>query len=308
MAFYKYQHVERFGTQDVKGIELGECYVFPKIDGSNGSIWMEDGQIRCGSRNHELTDRDNQGFKTWVSGNDNIREFLVENPGVRLYGEWLVPHSLKTYRDDAWNRFYVFDVVRDSKTVPFFDRDLDSEIMYVPYPEYSRTLKLYGIDFIPSMAVINNGSYEQFVALLEKNTYLIADGRGVGEGIVIKNYGYRNRFGRVVWAKIVTSEFKEKHMHAEGPALIRGKKKTEQEIVDKYVTRALCEKVHSKIVVDMGGWSGKYIPRLLNTVYHDLVKEECWNFIKEHKNPTINFKILTYLTTAKIKEIMAELF
>ena len=32
MDFRKYQHIERFGTTEVDGIELGKCYVFPKID------------------------------------------------------------------------------------------------------------------------------------------------------------------------------------------------------------------------------------------------------------------------------------
>jgi len=30
--FVKYQHVEKFGNLEVEGINLGECYIFPKID------------------------------------------------------------------------------------------------------------------------------------------------------------------------------------------------------------------------------------------------------------------------------------
>ena len=43
MKFEKYQHVERFGTSEVEGIELGRTYVFPKLDGTNASVWLEDG-------------------------------------------------------------------------------------------------------------------------------------------------------------------------------------------------------------------------------------------------------------------------
>ena len=32
MEFRKYQHIERFGTDEVDGIEIGTTYVFPKID------------------------------------------------------------------------------------------------------------------------------------------------------------------------------------------------------------------------------------------------------------------------------------
>ena len=34
MKFKQYQHIERFGTTEVQHIELGECFVFPKIDGT----------------------------------------------------------------------------------------------------------------------------------------------------------------------------------------------------------------------------------------------------------------------------------
>ena len=41
MEFKKYQHVERFGTTENEGIEFVTCYVFPMIDGTNGSINRE---------------------------------------------------------------------------------------------------------------------------------------------------------------------------------------------------------------------------------------------------------------------------
>ena len=48
---------------ETDGIELGKVYVFPKIDGTNGSVWIDDGIIKAGSRNRELTlDNDNAGF------------------------------------------------------------------------------------------------------------------------------------------------------------------------------------------------------------------------------------------------------
>ena len=38
MEFRKYQHIERFGTSEVEQIEIGTCYVFPKIDGTNNMV------------------------------------------------------------------------------------------------------------------------------------------------------------------------------------------------------------------------------------------------------------------------------
>src|SRR3990167_2374121 len=104
--FRPYMHVERYGNDEVQGIELGECYVFPKLDGTNASVWNGGGEIKAGSRTRELTlEQDNAGFYAAILENDSIQEFLIYHPTKRLYGEWLVPHSLKTYREDAWRRF-----------------------------------------------------------------------------------------------------------------------------------------------------------------------------------------------------------
>lgn len=305
--FHKYQHLERFGTDEVLNIELGECYVFPKIDGTNASVWMEDGRLQAGSRNRHLSlDKDNAGFLEWAIKQEKLIAYLEENPTHRLFGEWLVPHSLNTYRPDAWRKFYVFDVAIDKEEIEI-THEGDSKLKYLHYNVYKPLLDRFGIDYIPPISIIRNASYEQLINQLMKNVFLIEDGKGAGEGIVIKNYEFRNTFNRQTWAKIVTSEFKEKHAKVMGASEMNGKKMVEQEIVDKYVTEALCEKVYSKIKLE-DGWNSKMIPRLLQTVYYDLVKEDCWNFVKENKNPTINFSTLQHLTFLKVKSILSNIF
>lgn len=294
MEFRKYQHLERFGTTEVEQIELGECYVFPKIDGTNASVWISNGEVKAGSRNRELLlDKDNGGFYEWVLKQENIKNYLLKNPTHRLYGEWLIPHSLKTYRDDAWRNFYVFDVVEEDR--------------HLHYNFYKPLLDEFNINYTPPISIITNGSYEKFINQLPKNVFLMQDGKGSGEGIVIKNYDFVNKFGKTVFAKIVTSEFKEKHAKTMGASSLECKELIEKVICDKYVTKALCEKVLSKIEND-GGFSSKQIPRLLNTIFYDLVKEDCWNFIKENNNPTINFKTLQHFCFIKIKEHLHNIF
>lgn len=296
--FKKYQHLERFGTTEVQNIELGECFVFPKIDGTNASIWLENGEIQAGSRTRHLSiEKDNAGFLDWVLKQENLLNYLKKNPTHRLFGEWLVPHSLKTYRQDAWRKFYVFDVVED----------LEEDFKYINYNDYKLLLEQHNIDYIPPIAVIRNSNYEQLVNQLMKNDFLIEDGKGYGEGIVLKNYDFKNKYGRTTWAKIVTSEFKEKHAKVMGKSTIEGKKMVEEEIAEKYVTTAFCEKEFAKIE-STDGWSSKMIPRLLNVIYYEIVKEECWNFVKEHKNPVINFKTLQHFVFVKVKERLPNLF
>lgn len=307
MPFKKYQHIERLGATEVQNIELGECFVFPKIDGTNASIWVEDGQIQAGSRTRHLTlEADNAGFLAWALKDKNIKSYLEANPTHRLFGEWLVPHSLKTYRSDTWRKFYVFDVTTD-KTLEEILNESDSEINYIPYDVYKPLLQDHGVDYIPTLCKITNGSYEQFVNQLMNNIYLIEDGKGNGEGIVIKRYDYVNKYNRQAWAKIVTSEFKEKHAKEMGSPEIKGKSLIEEEIASKFVTQSLVDKEFSKIELECG-WSSKLIPRLLNTVYYSLVKEDCWEFIKEHKNPTIDFKRLQHFTFTQVKLKRPDLF
>ena len=293
MEFLKYQHVERLGTPETEGIDNGMCYIFPKIDGTNAQLWM-DGGLKAGSRNRELSvDNDNAGFYNWALSQLPILNFFHSNPNLRLYGEWLVPHSLKTYNDNAWRQFYVFDVMDDEN--------------YLSYDTYKPMLEEFGIEYIPPICKVNNPSYELIVSQLDKNGYLIKDGSGVGEGIVVKNYDYKNKFGRVVWGKIVTNEFKAKHSKCQITEL-NGSTLIEETICNRYVTKALAEKEYAKIITESEGWNPKYIPRLLNTVYYCLVTEECWNFVKEFKNPTVDFKRLQFFCTQRVKELLPNVF
>lgn len=302
MEFKRYQHVERFGNSEVSDIEIGVCYVFPKIDGTNSSVWLnDDGKLKAGSRNRELTlENDNAGFYNSISKNDAITSYLKKHPTHRLFGEWLVPHSLKTYRDDAWRKFYIFDVCVDSN-------EKETGLEYIPYDIYKPLLEEFSLEYLAPLKIIKNGTYDNFIKELENNTFLIKNGTGTGEGIVIKNYDFYNRYGRQTWAKIVSSEFKEKHHKTMGAPTVENKM-VEQEVVDEFVTGAFVEKEYSKIVNAKGDWNSKMIPQLLNTIYHELICEEMWSIVKKFRNPKLDFKTLNSLTINKIKSVKPEIF
>lgn len=303
MQFKKYQHIERFGTDEVQGIEIGNTYIFPKIDGTNSSLWLNDEGILCaGSRNRQLSlENDNAGFFDYIVNKSDLKflNYLLKHPNHRLYGEWLIPHSLKTYRNDAWRRFYIFDVC--------IDKDNDS-VEYIPYDIYKPMLEEFNFDYIPPIAVIKNGSYEYFINCLEKNGFLIEDGKGYGEGIVIKNYDFYNKYKRQTWAKIVTNEFKEKHHKKMGTPIVETEKMIEERIIDEFCTESFINKEFSKIINEMDGWQSKYIPMLFGRIFNELIKEEMWNILKKFKNPTINFKTLNTLMINKIKIVKNEIF
>ncbi len=297
MSFVRYQHVERLGTSDVEGILDGTVYVFPKIDGANKSIWMEDGEIRCATRNKP----ENTGpFVEYVKAHEGIRDFMLSHPAYRLYGEWLVPHTLKTYRPDAWNRFYVFDVMKYP--------DAES-LCYVPYNEYKVWMDKYGIEYIPCIVIVENATPDVITDILDKNTYLIQEGCGTGEGAVIKRYDFVNKYGRTVWAKCVTNEFKFGRIKAMVAPTLKGGAVIEEVIVNQYVTPDLVNKEYAKFANKSGGWESKYIPAILGCVYHTLITEELWDALKKFKaHQVIDFRTLNRLCIAKVKELRPEIF
>ncbi len=302
MEFNKYQHIERFGNDEVEGIEFGKCFVFYKIDGTNGSVWLNDeGNIKAGSRNRELTlEKDNADFYAYILQSEKIKKYIKKHPTHRLFGEWLVPHSIKTYRQDAWRKFYIFDVA--------LHKDDETE-EYLPYEIYKPLLDEFDLDYVPPLAELKNPTEETLIKLLDKTgQFLVEDGKGNGEGIVIKNYDFYNKYERQTWAKIVSNEFKEKHAKAMGASITNQAEIIEEKIIIKYCTEAFIEKEYQKIVNEKQGWRSQYIPMLLSRVFYELINEETWHFIKEFHNPKINFKTLNALTIQKVKEVKKEVF
>lgn len=301
MEFKKYQHVSRLGAQDTEGILEGKVVVMPKIDGTNGSLFLGDnGKVHAGSRRKELDEfQDNQGFYGNFHKDPRIIAYLEKHPTHRLFGEYLKPHSLRTYNDNAWNKFYVFDVCEDN----------GEEFKYIPFEEYKPLLEEFEIDYIPVLAVLNNPTYDQIAKLAEENTFLIQEGMGSGEGVVCKNYDFVNKFGHIVWAKLIHHEFSNKGSQSKGRMGTEDSKPIEKRIVDKYISKFVVEKEYQKIINDNESIERKVlIPKLLNTVYHTLVTEEMWNVTKDFKNPTVNFKTLMNECRQAVIQFKPELF
>ena len=87
-----------------------------------------------------------------------------------------------------------------------------------------------------------------------------------------------------------------------------GSKMIEEEFVKNHLTKTMVEKIKANIENENQGWSSKYIPRLLQTSFYDLVNEETWGFLKQSKFPTINFKTVQHFTNNRVKELLPELF
>lgn len=285
--FIKYQHIERINTDETEGILDDICYVFPKLDGTNASVWLEDGELHCGSRKRELSlDNDNRGFMKYVMDNkEKYMSFFEKCPDWILYGEWLVPHTIK-YRKDAYNKFYVFDAVKMN----------DDKKEYMYYDEYSILLDLAEIDYIPCIASGIDLTQEKIDYIKGISDFLAIE---KGEGIVIKRYDYINKYGHVKWAKCINNEVMNKKKEFIKSMSTSGE--VEKAIIDKYITEEFVLKEKSKLE---GEWVSKRLGELLGKIWHEFVIEETWHFIKDHRNPTIDFNILKKLCDNKVKEYL----
>jgi len=301
--FHRYPHVERFGKDEVLSLPLGECHVFPKLDGSNASAWLSGaGLLHLGSRNRDLTavegSNDNLGFREHVRSaplGGQLLNLLREFPDWHLFGEWLVPHTFRQYRPEAWRRFWIFDV---------YDRSLNK---FISYEEYSPLLACHQLDYVEPLALITNPAEADLRRLVESNTYLVVDGAGPGEGIVVKRYDFLDPYGRPTWAKLVRNEFKEENRRAMGTAEPGASFQPELDIAERTVTQELVNKERSRLE-SLGIPRAQLIPRLLQVMYHCIITEELWDELKRLKNPTLDFRLLQRAVTEQTKKQAADLF
>ena len=296
-TYESYQHIVRIGDDEVEGILDpfdGDTIITvqPKIDGTNATIWY-DNEVKTGSRRREVTiGSDNAGFAAAVSHSKEVNEFFSDpaHQGYRIYGEWLV-HNHVRYEKDAYAHLYVFDVI-------------DQFGNYVPPEEWDDLgLGLFCVPTIDQFDLKHEPDpMGRLTADMERSVYRTADG-GPGEGIVIKRYGdWRNKYGNVLWAKMVRDEYKASaHMSKRDSAVKHGMEKT---IADEFITKAYCEKELDKIRAS-DGWNEKMIPRLLGSVWHEFVSEEMWHVLKRYKNPVIDFGTLQRAVYSRVKECLA---
>ena len=276
MEIKKYLDIERCKESYASTFEVGEPIVIQtKIDGSNASIAYDSktNSLVAFSRRQTLNEMNTlNGFWNYVQSLD-IKTF-AEVLGNRyiIFGEWLVPHSVK-YPEDMYKKFYMFDVW-DRETEQYLTQEdslaiFDKLKNYIP--NYVHTL--YNGPFI---------SWEHTLAFLKENIY---GETPCMEGIVIKrqNKLWSKSSRLPYYVKIVNEKFSE--VHSSKPKTIDPEKlaarEAEQAAVAEVVTKRRIIKQIEKFIEDQiipsdwGGESMKQISKLLpKAVWNDIIKEE----------------------------------
>jgi hypothetical protein len=288
MTFIPYPKIYRLGTPETEGILDGLVTIHEKIDGANLSIWMEKGEIHVGSRNQEITEGFNGAYE-YCLNDSGIRKLLSDHPNYRLYGEWLVRHTLQ-YKETAYRKFYLFDIFVDTER-------LDQINIMTIAAKYSINIaKFFGLFSRPSLDKIN-----QFIGL--------SDLGDQGEGVVIKNRDFINQFGDNCYAKIVTESFRENNGLKFEANSKHSESYWETWVTHKYVTLSRVEKAMNKSqpMIDTP-LDLQHTSRIVGMVTHDIVTEEAWEIF--NRVPKLDFKVLKNILSKKIafiyKEILSE--
>lgn len=295
MQFRKYGKIYRLGKEETDGILNGLVNVTEKLDGANLSVWLGDGgEIRVGSRNNDLTGNGNEfnGAVKYCNTHPGIKKFFEMEGAkdLRLYGEWLVRHTL-AYNETAYKKLYVFDIY-DELTQSYF-----------PQETVQLMCSRLGIDTVPDLGNFENPTLQELTKLVEGQKSIYGEKR---EGIVIRNPEFVNQFGDKCNAKIVSEGFMEDNGVVFGGNNKYSEAYWEQYVSNKYITLERVQKIMNKIQPEINKrLDMEHIPRVTNTVYHDMLTEEAWEIAQKVKK--LDYDVLKRICFKKAKQVYVDI-
>lgn len=267
IKFHKYQDVaHKFEDEETQGLLDGKLVMQPKLDGTNLQIFNHNGEMIITSRTEiETATTQFTGAYETVRNNENIARLLKDYPNYKIVGEWLKRHKI-SYAEDAYDQFYAFDII-------LLDTEFDNGIRdYVDWEVAYPLLQSYNIKAVP-YRIITKDQLQLGTSILfnmEESRYLLTEEAIGGEGIVIKNYNYKNRFRRQIWCKIINRDsYKHKMPKIRSPKVDES---LETDYLLENLTPHLLDKAYHKIN-DISPFTkkdiGKYMVEIL-TDFQDL--------------------------------------
>lgn len=196
MDIRSYPKVYNLGHAAIADLFEESVLVEEKIDGSQFSFGVYDGELCCRSRGIQL------GLdapeKMFIKAIETAKElFPVLNAGWTYRGEFL---SKPKHNTLAYDRV-------PEKNIIIFDIDTGDQ-SYLAYEKKLAEAKRLRLECVPILYKGKVESYEKFKGLLEMGSCL--GGQKI-EGMVFKNYLRFGRDGKTLMGKYVSERFKEVH-------------------------------------------------------------------------------------------------
>lgn len=242
-----------------------------------------------------LLDENNRlrGFYDWVQTTIKpMKDELIST--YTYFGEWSCPHKIK-YKEENINKFFLFSIWDDIRKEYLSDDIVIFEA------------KRLGLNTVPYLYYGKYISFEHIMSFVGKSDLTLD--KDDGEGVVVKNVSYKDKYGRQIFVKLVSDKFSEvqKQKKPSNPNI----NTKEIEAVKSFITKARVEKLIYKLV-DEGELKEDYsiedmgiILRLLGSrVYEDIMKEE-HDLFKEFEESLIK-RIVGKNIPNLVKEILKE--
>jgi len=264
-SWHSYPKVYALGHAALVGLTDDPVIVEEKIDGSQFSFGIFDGEIRARSKGKQIIlDAPEKMFTMAIETMMNISKDI--NDGWTYRAEYLQKphHNCLSYSRIPDNYLIIFDINT-------------SEEVYLNYAEKTNEAKRIGLETVPLLfngKVQNASEVQEF---LSKESIL---GGTKIEGVVLKNYARFGRDKKALIGKYVSEKFKEKHDKA-----WKESNPSKSDIIvflmEKYRTEARWGKAvqHLKERGELEG-DPRDIGNLIKEVKKD-IHEECEEEIKE---------------------------
>lgn len=280
MTFKKYPDIERLGHEDNKDILAfpeDTLVIEEKVDGGNGSFWLEEDGIHFGSRNRDLTsDKD---IKTFAGFQVQLRKHLEElelqgikiNPDYIYYIEWMAKHTI-SYTHAP---FVIGIDIRLKRAMNF-----EGSGLFLGRDSREQEFNRLKIENTPCIwrGTVKDLKEKEIKDLIPKSKYF----DGFAEGIVIKNYCRKHPSeNHQLYAKLVRDEFKEDNKAIFGN--VKNKNSDTSKIIQEFATDARIRKAVLHFIDNGEKLEMKLMSKVPHYVIEDIFKEEILTIIEKYK-------------------------
>lgn len=265
----KYTDIIRYGKNGTQDVLNKNDYITitEKIDGANASFTYDEQSdigVTAYSRNNPIDSNNTlRGYYGWIVENIvPIKEQLNKN--YRYFGEWLVSHKV-VYKPEQYQNFYMFSIWDEESQQYLSDDIVKSEANRLGL---KTTTYFYEGQFL---------SFEHIMSFVGKSERILEP--NTGEGVVVKNVNYKDRYGNQMFVKLVSEKFAEvqKQKLPKNPCVAS----EYLDVINAIVTKPRVEKLINKFVdegllgEDYGIENiGTILKHISNRIYEDVQKEE----------------------------------
>lgn len=267
-----YPKIYSLDKEETEGLLQYPVIIQEKIDWANLSIWKQDWVTYVGSRTQIVWDAERKEWFRWAVEYANfhkwIQEILNENPTYRLFGEWLVKHTV-SYPQEYYNKFYLFDILTEDGWIWTKEVMELAKKYSIHHPEIFFEWQVTNLDLFKELA---------WKSALWDITW---------EWIVIKRDDFVNKFGDRRHWKYVTKEFKEKNNIVFWNSFPWDKEM--KFVADNVTLPRLMKLINKREQNEWKNISKSDTSYIIGSMWHDIFTEELWNFVKKEHVHTLDF-------------------